>query len=83
MTATAQELYDKMLELYPNRVNPGRNTTHTLPMRAVSTRSGECTSGLTAHRKGAMKRGYGFGDTTSTNETLDSVGHAKRMIWKL
>ncbi len=23
MTATAQELYDKMLELYPNRVNPG------------------------------------------------------------
>jgi glyoxylase-like metal-dependent hydrolase (beta-lactamase superfamily II) len=22
-TATAQELYDKMLELYPNRVNPG------------------------------------------------------------
>ena len=23
MTTTAQELYDKMLELYPNRVNPG------------------------------------------------------------
>ena len=23
MTATAQELYDKMLELYPNRINPG------------------------------------------------------------
>jgi hypothetical protein len=23
MTATAQELYDKMLEIYPNRVNPG------------------------------------------------------------
>ncbi|MGA7007917.1 MAG: MBL fold metallo-hydrolase, partial [Nitrososphaeraceae archaeon] len=23
VTATAQELYDKMLELYPNRVNPG------------------------------------------------------------
>ena len=23
MTSTAQELYDKMLELYPNRVNPG------------------------------------------------------------
>jgi hypothetical protein len=23
MTATVQELYDKMLELYPNRVNPG------------------------------------------------------------
>jgi hypothetical protein len=23
-TRTAQELYDKMLELYPNRVNPGR-----------------------------------------------------------
>jgi len=23
MTKTAQELYDKMLELYPNRVNPG------------------------------------------------------------
>ena len=22
-TTTAQELYDKMLELYPNRVNPG------------------------------------------------------------
>jgi hypothetical protein len=22
-TRTAQELYDKMLELYPNRVNPG------------------------------------------------------------
>ena len=22
-TATAQELYDKMLEIYPNRVNPG------------------------------------------------------------
>ena len=22
-TKTAQELYDKMLELYPNRVNPG------------------------------------------------------------
>ena len=22
-TATAQELYDKMLELYPNRINPG------------------------------------------------------------
>lgn len=23
MTRTAQELYDKMLEIYPNRVNPG------------------------------------------------------------
>jgi hypothetical protein len=23
MTTTAEELYDKMLELYPNRVNPG------------------------------------------------------------
>jgi hypothetical protein len=23
LTTTAQELYDKMLELYPNRVNPG------------------------------------------------------------
>ena len=23
MTTTSQELYDKMLELYPNRVNPG------------------------------------------------------------
>ena len=59
------------------RAPTASSTTPTPPTPAASTHSGECTSGSTGRRRGAMKQSRGFGGTTSAREILNSAGHTK------
>src|SRR5438105_9826438 len=59
------------------------STTLTRPLRAASTASGACTSGWTAHPKGATRQECGGGATTSTASAERNRdgrdAHARRM----
>ena len=56
------------------------STTPTRPMRAASTRSGVCTSGLTGRRRDVTRPGRGSGGATSIHVILDSGSDAKQTI---